>query len=154
NKPNTDQRTNLFNHTYFHTILQNQLTQPHTQRTPLSLPLIHIHHFKKYNHPFPHLQPHTLLPFFPQFLIQPTHNTTLTPFPYPPQQFTFLIPPIHLHQPYTFINNLPKHLNHTPFQPLHLFPHPSLSFSPPLPPYHLHIYNNSHLLHQPHQPLY
>lgn len=60
-KANTDQRTGLFNHSYFESMLENELTTARTQGTPLCLGLIDIDDFKKYNDRFGHLQGDSLL---------------------------------------------------------------------------------------------
>ncbi|MGR6541548.1 bifunctional diguanylate cyclase/phosphohydrolase [Paenibacillus tundrae] len=153
-KANTDQRTKLFNHSYFETMLENELSEARRLGTPLSLGLIDIDDFKKYNDRFGHLQGDSLLAFFGEFLIQRTENTTVTAFRYGGEEFTLLMPGMELDDAYTFMNKLRKQLNDTPFEGVEVFPHGCLSFSAGVAPYQVDMYNKSQLVDQADKALY
>lgn len=153
-KANTDQRTGLFNHSYFESMLENELTVARTQGTPLCLGLIDIDDFKKYNDRFGHLQGDSLLALLGDFLIRKTEGTPVTAFRYGGEEFTLLMPGMDLDESYRFMNKLRKQLNDTPFEGVEVFPHGCLSFSAGVAPYQVDMYNKSQLVDQADKALY
>lgn len=153
-KANTDQRTGLFNHSYFETMLENELTTARTQGTPLCLGLIDIDDFKKYNDRFGHLQGDSLLALLGDFLMRKTEGTPVTAFRYGGEEFTLLMPGMELDESYKFMNKLRKQLNDTPFEGVEVFPHGCLSFSGGVAPYQVDMYNKSQLVDQADKALY
>ncbi len=67
-KANMDRRTGLYNHSYFENVLETELNISRSQNTPLSLALIDIDDFKKYNDHFGHLKGDQLLGFLGEIL--------------------------------------------------------------------------------------
>ena len=51
-----DQRTSLYNHSYFESLLEDEIKKAKANETPLSLAMIDIDDFKKYNDQFGHLK--------------------------------------------------------------------------------------------------
>ncbi|MEO2255614.1 diguanylate cyclase [Paenibacillus amylolyticus] len=153
-KANTDQRTGLFNHSYFESMLENELTTARTQGTPLCLGLIDIDDFKKYNDRFGHLQGDSLLALLGDFLMRKTEGTPVTAFRYGGEEFTLLMPGMELDESYRFMNKLRKQLNDTPFEGVEVFPHGCLSFSAGVAPYQVDMYNKSQLVDQADKALY
>ncbi|CAM4427082.1 bifunctional diguanylate cyclase/phosphohydrolase [Paenibacillus xylanexedens] len=153
-KANTDQRTGLFNHSYFESMLESELTVARTQGTPLCLGLIDIDDFKKYNDRFGHLQGDSLLSLLGDFLMRKTEGTPVTAFRYGGEEFTLLMPGMELDESYRFMNKLRKQLNDTPFEGVEVFPHGCLSFSGGVAPYQVDMYNKSQLVDQADKALY
>ncbi|NMI05243.1 diguanylate cyclase [Paenibacillus sp. SZ31] len=153
-KANTDQRTGLFNHSYFESMLESELTNARTQGTPLCLGLIDIDDFKKYNDRFGHLQGDSLLALLGDFLMRKTEGTPVTAFRYGGEEFTLLMPGMELDESYKFMNKLRKQLNDTPFEGVEVFPHGCLSFSGGIAPYEVDMYNKSQLVDQADKALY
>ncbi|WP_433749874.1 bifunctional diguanylate cyclase/phosphohydrolase [Paenibacillus amylolyticus] len=153
-KANTDQRTGLFNHSYFESMLESELSTARTQGTPLCLGLIDIDDFKKYNDRFGHLQGDSLLALLGDFLMRKTEGTPVTAFRYGGEEFTLLMPGMELDESYRFMNKLRKQLNDTPFEGVEVFPHGCLSFSGGVAPYQVDMYNKSQLVDQADKALY
>lgn len=153
-KANTDQRTGLFNHSHFESMLESELGNARSQGTPLSLGLIDIDDFKKYNDRFGHLQGDSLLALLGDFLIRKTEGTQVTAFRYGGEEFTLLMPGLDLDEAYAFMNKLRKQLNDTPFEGVEVFPHGCLSFSAGVARYEVDMYNKSQLVDQADKALY
>ncbi|MEO2205876.1 diguanylate cyclase [Paenibacillus pabuli] len=153
-KANTDQRTGLFNHSYFENMLENELAAARAEGTPLSLGLIDIDDFKKYNDRFGHLQGDSLLALLGDFLNRKTEGTPVTAFRYGGEEFTLLMPGMELDEAFTFMNKLRKQLNDTPFEGVEVFPHGCLSFSAGVARYQVDMYNKSQLVDQADKALY
>ncbi|MFS0859337.1 MULTISPECIES: diguanylate cyclase [Paenibacillus] len=153
-KANTDQRTGLFNHSHFESMLETELGNARSQGTPLSLGLIDIDDFKKYNDRFGHLQGDSLLALLGDFLSRKTEGTPITAFRYGGEEFTLLMPGMELDEAYAFMNKLRKQLNDTPFEGVEVFPHGCLSFSAGVARYEIDMYNKSQLVDQADKALY
>lgn len=153
-KANTDQRTGLFNHSHFESMLESELANARSQGTPLSLGLIDIDDFKKYNDRFGHLQGDSLLALLGDFLSRKTESTPVTAFRYGGEEFTLLMPGMDLDEAYAFMNKLRKQLNDTPFEGVEVFPHGCLSFSAGVARYEVDMYNKSQLVDQADRALY
>lgn len=153
-KANTDQRTGLFNHSHFESMLESELGNARSQGTPLSLGLIDIDDFKKYNDRFGHLQGDSLLALLGDFLSWKTEGTQVTAFRYGGEEFTLLMPGMDLDEAYAFMNKLRKQLNDTPFEGVEVFPHGCLSFSGGVARYEVDMYNKSQLVDQADKALY
>ncbi|MFJ2047106.1 diguanylate cyclase [Paenibacillus taichungensis] len=153
-KANTDQRTGLFNHSHFESMLETELGNARSQGTPLSLGLIDIDDFKKYNDRFGHLQGDSLLALLGDFLSRKTEGTSVTAFRYGGEEFTLLMPGMGLDEAYAFMNKLRKQLNDTPFEGVEVFPHGCLSFSAGVARYEVDMYNKSQLVDQADKALY
>ncbi|MFE6078996.1 diguanylate cyclase [Paenibacillus sp. NPDC057886] len=153
-KANTDQRTGLFNHSHFESMLESELGNARSQGTPLSLGLIDIDDFKKYNDRFGHLQGDSLLALLGDFLSRKTEGTQVTAFRYGGEEFTLLMPGMDLDEAYAFMNKLRKQLNDTPFEGVEVFPHGCLSFSAGVARYEVDMYNKSQLVDQADKALY
>ncbi|MGX1831124.1 bifunctional diguanylate cyclase/phosphohydrolase [Paenibacillus taichungensis] len=153
-KANTDQRTGLFNHSHFESMLETELGNARSQGTPLSLGLIDIDDFKKYNDRFGHLQGDSLLALLGDFLSRKTEGTQVTAFRYGGEEFTLLMPGMDLDEAYAFMNKLRKQLNDTPFEGVEVFPHGCLSFSAGVARYEIDMYNKSQLVDQADKALY
>lgn len=153
-KANSDQRTGLFNHSYFESMLETELNKARTQGTPLCLGLLDIDDFKKYNDQFGHLQGDSLLALLGDFLIRKTEGTPVTAFRYGGEEFTLLMPGMELDESYQFMNKMRKQLNDTPFEGVEVLPHGCLSFSAGVASYQVDMYNKSQLVDQADKALY
>ncbi|CAI6083738.1 hypothetical protein PAECIP112173_04044 [Paenibacillus sp. JJ-100] len=153
-KANSDQRTGLFNHSYFESMLEMELNRARSQGTSLCLGLLDIDDFKKYNDQFGHLQGDSLLALLGDFLIRKTEGTPVTAFRYGGEEFTLLMPGMDLEESYQFMNKLRKQLNDTPFEGVEVLPHGCLSFSAGVASYQVDMYNKSQLVDQADKALY
>ncbi|MDO7906797.1 diguanylate cyclase [Paenibacillus sp. JX-17] len=153
-KANMDRRTGLFNHSYFENILEVEMHKAKAEGTPLTLALIDIDDFKKYNDHFGHLKGDQLLGFLGERLKQESEGSEVTVSRYGGEEFTLLMPGMELEEAYRYIDRIRKKLNDTYFDGVEIFPHGCLSFSAGVAPYQIDLYDKSQLVDQADKALY
>jgi diguanylate cyclase (GGDEF)-like protein len=149
-----DRRTGLYNHSFFENALESELKAAKKDKLPLSLALIDIDDFKKYNDQFGHLKGDQLLGFLGNLLKKETENTRITASRYGGEEFTLLMPGYSADQAYEVINRIRKKLNDSHYEGVEIFPHGCLSFSAGISEYQAGIYDKSQLVDQADKALY
>ncbi|MDP4096042.1 diguanylate cyclase [Paenibacillus sp. P96] len=149
-----DRRTGLYNHSYFENVLESELSAARKDKLPLSLALIDIDDFKKYNDQFGHLKGDQLLGFLGNLLKKETEGTPITASRYGGEEFTLLMPGYTAEQAYNVVNRIRKKLNDSRYEGVEIFPHGCLSFSGGISEYQAGIYDKSQLVDQADKALY
>ncbi|WP_230191057.1 diguanylate cyclase [Paenibacillus sp. CECT 9249] len=149
-----DPRTNLFNHGYFEELLEKELAQAKASGSPLSLVILDVDSFKKYNDTFGHLKGDKLLEFFSKLLLQECDPHHYIAGRHGGDEFTILLPGKRERETFSFINSLRKKVNDSYFEGVEIFPHGCLTFSAGIIEYTGGIYDKSQLMDKADQALY
>ncbi|MWV45894.1 diguanylate cyclase [Paenibacillus sp. HJL G12] len=149
-----DQRTGLFNHSYFENLLEKEIRYARSESTPLSLAMIDIDDFKRYNDHFGHLQGDKLLGLLGSILQEEAARAGVTAARYGGEEFTLLMPGYTEQEALILVNRLRKMVNDTAFEGVEILPHACLSFSAGISSYHIDIHDKSLLVLQADQALY
>ncbi|MCD9026567.1 bifunctional diguanylate cyclase/phosphohydrolase [Cohnella silvisoli] len=128
-KVNTDQRTGLYSHSYFEEKLDDYIKESREKDIPLSLALLDLDDFKKYNDAFGHPQGDRLLGFFGQIVKAECEANQLLAARYGGEEFSIILPSYTKEKAFQFIDGLRKKINDTPFDGVDVFPHGCISFS-------------------------
>lgn len=149
-----DQRTGLYNHSYFENLLEKEIKFARSEGAPLSLAMIDIDDFKRYNDHFGHLQGDKLLGLLGSILKETAAQAGITASRYGGEEFTLLMPGYNEHEALLLVNALRKKVNDTPFEGVEVLPHACLSFSAGISSYHIDIHDKSQLVLQADEALY
>jgi diguanylate cyclase (GGDEF)-like protein len=128
-RANTDQRTGLYSHSYFEEKLDEFIREAREQDIPLSLVMLDLDDFKKYNDSFGHPQGDRLLAFFGQLVKAECEPRDLFAARYGGEEFSIILPGFTKERAKEFTNALRKKINDTPFEGVEVFPHGCISFS-------------------------
>ncbi|WP_276352106.1 bifunctional diguanylate cyclase/phosphohydrolase [Cohnella caldifontis] len=128
-KANTDLRTGLYSHSYFEEKLDEYMRQSREQGQPLSLVMIDLDDFKKYNDAFGHPKGDKLLGFFGQMVKSHCEPKGLFAARYGGEEFAIIMPGFAKEQARSFMDAFRKQVNDTPFEGVEVFPHGCVSFS-------------------------
>lgn len=153
-RANTDQRTGLFNHSYFEEVLEQEIQKSRSSGTPLSLAMIDLDDFKKYNDHFGHLQGDKLIAFVGEMLRTESQKSGIIAARYGGEEFTLLMPAYDSLQARTYIDQLRKKLNNSRFDGVEIFPLGCLAFSAGVATCSSDIHDKSQLVDQADQALY
>lgn len=153
-RANRDQRTGLFNHSYFETALEEAMSRAKNDGSALSLAIIDIDDFKKYNDHFGHLKGDGLIVFLAELLKEETEATDIMVSRYGGEEFTLLLPSRHTEQARQFIEQLRRKLNRSVFEGVEIFPQGCLSFSAGIAGYKADVHEKSELVEHADQALY
>lgn len=153
-RANTDQRTGLFNHSYFEEVLEQEIQKSRSSGIPLSLAMIDLDDFKKYNDHFGHLQGDKLIAFVGEMLKTESLKSGIIAARYGGEEFTLLMPAYDSLQARAYIDQLRKKLNNSRFDGVEIFPLGCLAFSAGIATYSSDIHDKSHLVDQADQALY
>ncbi|TJY43574.1 diguanylate cyclase [Cohnella pontilimi] len=145
-KANTDQRTGLFSHSYFEEKLDEHIKRARTENKPMSLALLDLDDFKKYNDAFGHPQGDRLLGFFGQLVKAECEANQLFAARYGGEEFSIIMPGFHKDKAKEFIDGLRKKINDTPFDGVDVFPHGCISFSAGILEVNKESYDKSQLI--------
>lgn len=149
-----DQRTGLYNHSYFESLLEDEIKKAKASQSPLSLAMIDIDDFKKYNDQFGHLKGDMLLGFLGNYLKVEAQAAGVVASRFGGEEFTLLMPGYDEIKAEVFINRLRKKLNDSYFDGVEIFPSGCLSFSSGIALYRMDIHDKSQLVEQADQALY
>ncbi|MEF3355207.1 diguanylate cyclase [Paenibacillus sp. GYB006] len=153
-RSNLDQRTGLYNHSYFESSLENHIKEAKKNDSSLTLAMIDIDDFKKYNDSFGHLKGDLLISFLGSMLKEETKDTSIVASRYGGEEFTLLMPGYDYEKARHFVDKLRKKLNDTPFDGVEVFPHKCLSFSAGIAQYSIDLYDKSQLVDHADKALY
>ncbi len=128
-KANTDQRTGLYSHSYFEEKLDEYMKQAREQDVPLSLAMLDLDDFKKYNDAFGHPQGDRLLGFFGQAVKAECEPHQFFAARYGGEEFSIIMPGFTKEKSKVFIDGLRKKINDSPFEGVEVLPHGCISFS-------------------------
>ncbi|MBD7968649.1 bifunctional diguanylate cyclase/phosphohydrolase [Paenibacillus gallinarum] len=154
NRSNIDQRTALYNHSFFESSLDYHIIEAKVNDRPLSLAMIDIDDFKKYNDSFGHLKGDLLISFLGSMLKEETKDTSIVASRYGGEEFTLLMPGYDYEKARHFVDKMRKKLNDTPFDGVEVFPHKCLSFSAGIAQYSIDLYDKSQLVDHADKALY
>ncbi|WP_106769149.1 diguanylate cyclase [Paenibacillus faecalis] len=149
-----DERTGLFNHSYFESLLDTEFNKSKSAGTSLSLAMMDIDDFKKYNDQFGHLKGDMLLAFLGHFLKNECKPTEMIVSRFGGEEFTILMPGYDENKALIFINRLRKKLNDTYFDGAEIFPSGCLSFSAGIASHRDDIHDKAQLIDLADQALY
>jgi len=153
-KANTDQRTGLYSHSYFEEKLNEYLKSAREQKKPLSLVMVDLDDFKKYNDAFGHPQGDKLLGFFGQLVKTHCEPKGLFAARYGGEEFAIIMPGYPKDQARAFIDQFRKLVNDTPFEGVEVFPHGCVSFSAGIIEINRETYDKSQLIEWADRALY
>jgi diguanylate cyclase (GGDEF)-like protein len=154
NKANKDFLTGLNNHGYFKEILEEAVADFKVHGQPLSVGIIDIDDFKKYNDIYGHIQGDHLLQEFGNLLKTETEAKNFTVARYGGEEFSFLMPNTNRNQAFAFLNDLRKKANDTYINGVEGLPYGCLSFSAGVAECEKETYSISELLNKADQALY
>lgn len=149
-----DQRTGLYNHSYFEILLEAELKKAKQNDGVFSLAMIDIDDFKKFNDQFGHLNGDLLLSYLGNFLKKECEPVEAVPARFGGEEFTILMPGYNETKASAFVNQLRKKLNDTPYDGVEIFPLACLSFSAGIAGYRPDIHDKSQLVDLADQAMY
>lgn len=152
-KAEVDHLTELYNHGYFKNLLEKEIIKAKKTGEPLSLGLLDLDDFKKYNDLHGHLQGDRLLKHFGAEM-KKMAKSSFTVARYGGEEFAVLMPGITQLEAYRFINQLRKQVNDTYFEGVEVLPHGCLSFSAGVIEYNVEIYNSTEMIEKADQAMY
>ncbi|PLT35220.1 diguanylate cyclase [Bacillus sp. V5-8f] len=150
-KANTDELTGLYNHGYFKELLVNYIKD--RKYYPLSLAILDIDDFKKYNDRLGHLEGDKLLKTFGSLLQERCGEDKIVS-RYGGEEFVILMPNIEKDEALLFMDRLRKSANDTYIDGVELLPHGCLSFSGGIVEYEEGMYDSAEFLGRADQALY
>ncbi|MED3718461.1 diguanylate cyclase [Geobacillus thermodenitrificans] len=154
NRANKDHLTGLYNHGFFKETLKEQFADCKRLKQPLTLALLDLDDFKKYNDRNGHLQGDRLLMFFGKLLQKAVEGTNFTVARYGGEEFAILMPNTTKEDAYVFLNRLRKQVNDTYFDGVEHIPYRCLSFSCGIAEMEKDMYESDELIHRADQALY
>lgn len=151
-KANTDELTGLYNHSYFKEVLDDHFKN--NKGTQLSLALIDIDDFKKYNDYYGHLAGDNLLKFIGTLLRDECKEEGYFVARYGGEEFIILMQGVGEKDALHFMNQLRKRVNDSYYEGVEIFPHRCLSFSCGVVECDEGIYNSAELIGKADQAMY
>jgi len=149
-----DQRTGLYNHSYFEEALESRLAEARRTGAPFSLVLLDLDNFKKYNDAFGHLKGDQLLEFFGGQLRRQCEQEDVVVARYGGEEFAIILPGVRADAACAAANQIRKRINDTYFEGVELFPHGCLSFSAGVAEYSKDVYDKNQLVDRADQAMY
>ncbi|WP_083462870.1 GGDEF domain-containing protein [Calditerricola satsumensis] len=128
NKAITDPLTGLYNHGYFHERLEEEVQRAKETGNPLSLLLLDLDDFKKYNDLFGHTKGDQYLKRFADLLRAHVRPTDMV-FRYGGEEFAIILPQTDVETAYNIAQAMRKAINDTPFPGVEALPLGCISFS-------------------------
>lgn len=153
-KANRDYLTGLNNHGYFKELLEKEVKIAKDSEQPLSVALLDLDDFKKYNDIHGHIQGDQLLKEFGALLEKEAKLNNYTVARYGGEEFSLLMPKTSLRQAHSFINELRKKTNDTHFKGVEKLAYGCLSFSAGIAACSKETYSISELLNHADQAMY
>ncbi|WP_241481495.1 diguanylate cyclase [Mesobacillus campisalis] len=153
-KANKDFLTGLNNHGYFKELLEKELTAARESEKPLSVALIDIDDFKKYNDLFGHIRGDQVLKEFGALIKKEAESKGYSVARYGGEEFSFLMPNTNSQDAFKFLNDVRKKTNNTHFKGVESLPYGCLSFSAGIAEWEKETLNTTELLNKADQALY
>ncbi|WP_026575866.1 bifunctional diguanylate cyclase/phosphohydrolase [Bacillus sp. UNC438CL73TsuS30] len=153
-KANKDFLTGLNNHGYFKELLEKELVVAKESEQLLSVALLDIDDFKKYNDLYGHIQGDYLLEKFGAIIKEETEAKNYTVARYGGEEFSIFMPNTDRKQAFSFMNELRKKANDTYFKGVEGLPYGCLSFSAGIAQCEKETYNISELLNKADKAMY
>ncbi|MGG5255397.1 bifunctional diguanylate cyclase/phosphohydrolase [Neobacillus sp. SM06] len=147
-KANKDFLTDLNNHGYFKELLEKNVKFANETGHPLSLALLDIDDFKKYNDLYGHIPGDQLLKEFGHLLKKIADERNFIVARYGGEEFTILMPNTNRNEAFHFVNDLRKKANDTYFYGVEGLPYGCFSFSAGIAEWEKGILNISDLIHK------
>lgn len=147
-----DQRTGLYNHSYFEDALEAELKRCRQEPHQFALALLDLDDFKKYNDAYGHLKGDQLLEFIGGIFRSriPDHLVAR----YGGEEFAIILSGMTTEQATAYVNALRKQLNDTYYEGVELFPHGCISFSAGIVGYTKDVYDKNQLVDRADQAMY
>ncbi|MFK9093856.1 diguanylate cyclase [Bacillus salipaludis] len=153
-KANKDFLTGLNNHSYFKEILEKKVTAAKESDQPLSLVILDIDDFKKFNDLYGHIEGDHLLQEFGALLKTECDAANYFVARYGGEEFSIIMPNTNRHTAYSFMNELRKKVNDTYYKGVERLPYGCLSFSSGIAQCEKETYSISELLSKADQAMY
>lgn len=153
-KANKDYLTGLNNHGYFKELFEKEISIARESGQPLSVGLLDLDDFKKYNDLYGHIQGDQLLKEFGALLIKESAANSFTVARYGGEEFSILMPNTVESDAYQFLNDLRKKINDTYFKGVDALPYGCLSFSAGVAQWQNDTYSISELLNKADEAMY
>lgn len=153
-KANKDFLTDLNNHGYFKELLEQRVKNNMEMGKPLSLAILDIDDFKKYNDLYGHIQGDQLLKEFGHLLKDVTAPRNFVVARYGGEEFTVLMPNTDRKQAFHFINDLRKKANDTYFFGVEGLPYGCFSFSAGISEWKKGIFDITEFINQADKAMY
>jgi diguanylate cyclase (GGDEF)-like protein len=153
-KANKDYLTGLNNHGYFKELLEVEVTIAKETDKPLSVALLDLDDFKRFNDFFGHIQGDLLLKEFGALLEKEAAKQGYMVARYGGEEFSILMPNTDRQQAFSFLNDLRKKANDTYFKGVERLPYGCLSFSAGIAECEKETYNVTELLNKADQAMY
>ncbi|MBS8265730.1 diguanylate cyclase [Mesobacillus boroniphilus] len=154
NKANKDYLTGLNNHGYFKELFEKEISIARESGQPLSVGLLDLDDFKKYNDLYGHIQGDQLLKEFGALLIKESAAKSYTVARYGGEEFSILMPNTVASDAYQFLSDLRKKINDTYFKGVEALPYGCLSFSAGVAQRQNDTYSISELLNKADEAMY
>jgi diguanylate cyclase (GGDEF)-like protein len=154
NKANMDFLTGLNNHGYFKELLEEEVAVAKESDKPLSVVLLDIDDFKKYNDLYGHIQGDHLLQEFGSLLKKEAESQNYVVSRYGGEEFSILMPNTNRQKAFMFMNELRKKTNDTYYKGVEGLPYGCLSFSAGIAESEKETYSVSELLNKADQAMY
>lgn len=153
-KANKDFLTGLNNHGFFKELLEKELLLSRETSHPLSLALLDLDDFKKYNDLYGHIEGDSILKLFGEMLQTEAQMNGYIAARYGGEEFSLLMPNTTGKEAHSFLNRLRKMANDTHFKGSEALPYGCLSFSAGIAEYEKETYNASELLKKADEAMY
>ncbi|MDC3417701.1 diguanylate cyclase [Aquibacillus salsiterrae] len=154
NKANIDHLTGLKNHGYFKEVLSEKMDEVKRTKGTVSLAMLDIDDFKKYNDSYGHLKGDHLLQFFGELIEKECNEKEYIVARYGGEEFVILMSNTNESEAKAFIDCLRKKVNDTYFEGVELLPYGCLSFSAGIIEWNQQILNSSEFLSHADQAMY
>jgi diguanylate cyclase (GGDEF)-like protein len=146
--------TGLNNHGSFKEILEQEMEKAKKNNQPLSLALLDLDDFKKYNDLYGHIQGDQLLKTFGALIDSYASTKHYITARYGGEEFVILMPNTKNHEAYHFVNRVRKSVNDTFMDGVDVLPYGCLSFSAGVAELEKGTYNSEELLNKADQAMY
>ncbi len=154
NKAKRDFLTGLYNHGSFKELLEKALLNAKKTNKPLSLALIDLDDFKKYNDFHGHLQGDHLLSTFGNLIDSFSTEKNYIAARYGGEEFAILMEGVNSQEAYHFLNQVRKKINDTPMDGVEMLPYGCLSFSAGIAELEKDTYSAAELLNKADKAMY
>ncbi|HAQ06162.1 MAG TPA: HD family phosphohydrolase [Bacillus bacterium] len=153
-KANKDYLTGLNNHGYFKELFENEISVARESGAALSVALLDLDDFKKYNDLYGHIQGDALLKEFGSILMKESSDKHYIVARYGGEEFSILMPNTPSIDAYQWLNDLRKKINDTIFKGVEALPYGCLSFSAGVAQWEMETYSMSELLNKADEAMY